>query len=245
MKNLKFLAVILIIVFTASTTYGQLRSYNQISAQTQNTSVFLDASASPLSLPANTDLGKGLVFPRTDLTQFNFSPLSSSFFETGYDGMIVYNTTSGSTPGTGSGIGNQDVEPGFYYFNNPGSTGNSATGEWVSFANGNNSRTNVANNTINNTTTIINGVNEKVVLLDGTANGTRTELTLDNSVLAPASTPITRLREARIYDASNELQLIASSDFRVDSGSYIIVTGDGMVNKLLPAATYRVELYFE
>lgn len=239
MKLLKNLSILLFFLI-AFQSNAQLRSYNSISDQTQNSSVFFDASASPLSLSANTDLGKGMIYPRADLTQFNFTPLSSTFFETGYDGMIVYNTVSGTTPATGSGIGGQTVEPGFYYFSNPGSTGNSATGEWIPFVGGSDTKTEITNNTINETTTIINGVPEKVVLVDGVADGTTTQLTLDGTILS--SGDVTKLREAKIYQG-NRLFMIASGDY--DAAGNVLVTGDGMVNKLLPAGTYSVELYYE
>ncbi|MBE9577576.1 fibrobacter succinogenes major paralogous domain-containing protein, partial [Flavobacterium proteolyticum] len=78
-------------------------------------------------------VGKGLVFPQTDLTTWTFdtSALDGINFPTAFDGMIVYNTGSGST------LENQgqivSVTPGFYYFSNPGATDNITNGRWIKF----------------------------------------------------------------------------------------------------------------
>lgn len=236
--------LILILVFAFYNTKAQIRTNNQATPVIGGESVFLDASA--LTFSNSSNLGKGLLFSRTDLTSFTFvNPNGGAGgFLTGYDGMIVYNTGTGLTPATNSGIGGQAVTPGFYYFDNPGNNfGNTTAGEWKPLG-FNGSRTNVQTNTVNNTTTIINNVAEKVVILPGTANGTTTELVLDDSSLTNGPLAVTKLREAKIYDNTGvELLLIASG--RYNTATNTLVTGDGMVNKLLPSGTYQVELYFE
>lgn len=113
--NSLFIITFLIGAFIAK---SQIRSNNLISNLIPNESAFLDASANLFSNSTNN--GKGLVFPRVDLTTFQFkSNNSGTFFPTGYDGMIVYNTTSGTTLTDNSGVGGQTVAPGFYYFSNP------------------------------------------------------------------------------------------------------------------------------
>lgn len=234
-----YLILVIILTFSIS-SMAQVRTNNAVSPSISSNSPFLDASGNLFTTSTNN--GKGLVFPRTNLSTFTFNPSSGSpaNYKTGFDSMIVYNTITGSTPATGSGIGNQDVTPGFYYFSNPTSTnGATLNGEWIRL-DGGSSRTEVNNNTINETTTIINGVPEKVVLVDGVANGTTTELTLDAAVLS--SGDVTQLREAKIYQGTR-LLMVASGDY--DSAGNVLVTGDGMVNKLLPAGTYTVELYYE
>ena len=133
---------ILTIGSLSSLMFGQIRTNNATAATIVGQSAFLDASATSFSQNSNTSNGKGLVFPRTNLTTFSFATPTTSFgsFPTVYDGMIVYNTASGTTPTTGSGIGGQAVEPGFYYFSNPtaglaatGGNGNynSSQGRWL------------------------------------------------------------------------------------------------------------------
>jgi hypothetical protein len=128
--------ILIIIIFVANYGFSQMRSNGTIPSTINGQSPFLDASATPFSSSANS--GKGIAFPRTDLTAFTFNPANGNAFgyPTGFDGFIVYNTTTGNTPATGSGIGNQAVTPGFYYFENTSSTGTTATGEWLPLGGG-------------------------------------------------------------------------------------------------------------
>lgn len=133
--------ILILIMFVANYGFTQIRSNGSTSSTISGQSPFLDASASPFTSSANS--GKGIAFPRTDLTAFTFNPANGNAFgyPTGFDGFIVYNTTTGNTPATGSGIGNQAVTPGFYYFENTSSTGTTATGEWLPLGGGSSSAT--------------------------------------------------------------------------------------------------------
>jgi len=81
---------------------------------------FMDASSNfGILSGVEANKGKGLVFPRTDLTNFTFitSAFTEDNFPTAFDGMIVYNI------GTGQSVSGQGVRtfvtPGFYFFYNP------------------------------------------------------------------------------------------------------------------------------
>ena len=93
--------------------------------------------------------GKGLVFPRVDLTTWTFSIqflTMGDYYPGAYDGMIVYNIATGNTP-VDDGSGNNpttstSVSPGFYYFSNPGpldgfSHTTVTSGKWVAISSGN------------------------------------------------------------------------------------------------------------
>lgn len=124
-----------IICFTLGMYLSQgqtIRSNGQIDATIISQSAFLDASANTFSNSIRT--GKGLAFPRTDLTTFQFVSDGNIFsFPTRYDGMIVYNTATGVTTSTFSGVGSQTVAPGFYYFSNPSGLSVNGNGEWIAF----------------------------------------------------------------------------------------------------------------
>ncbi|MDY3520032.1 hypothetical protein PG614_02080 [Riemerella anatipestifer] len=126
-------------IFLASVLLGTL-AYGQINTQSNPNPVinqenpFLDASGYNRS---NNNVGKGLYFPKTDLTTWEFktSTINPGKFSTYFDGMIVYNTGSGKTLADTSKGGKQvEVTPGFYYFKNLNQTspsGSVANGEWV------------------------------------------------------------------------------------------------------------------
>lgn len=132
MIRLKITAALIVIASFSS--FGQIKTGSNISNTIANENPFLDLSDYS-EYPNN--IGKGLVFPRTDLTTWTFKTdnLDGITFPTAFDGMIVYNTGTGSTV---AGQGQQvTVSPGFYYFSNPGATDNVTNGQWLKFEAGN------------------------------------------------------------------------------------------------------------
>ncbi|WP_161531785.1 hypothetical protein [Riemerella anatipestifer] len=133
-------------ILTISALLLSIMAFSQINVgsdanTTPNKNAFLDASGfTETSLPS---LGKGLNFPRTNLTTFAFdiSDLGQyQYFKTGFDGMVVYNTATGKTGTNTATQGQQvDVTPGFYYFANPNATEDTtdvSTGKWVRLSDG-------------------------------------------------------------------------------------------------------------
>ncbi|MBV7441808.1 hypothetical protein KRX57_10295 [Weeksellaceae bacterium TAE3-ERU29] len=91
------------------------------------TSAFLDASSS-VSWNNTNNIGKGLVFPRTNLVNLTTLKATAQGLPTSFpnrlDGMIVYNTESGT-----AAIGGTPVKRGFYYYKND--SNNLQGGTWV------------------------------------------------------------------------------------------------------------------
>lgn len=126
MKKLLFL-----IVLGSTSAIAQVNSNQPVVNSIAGQNPFLDASTN-FNDPGS--VGKGLVFPQANLTTWTFdtSALDGINFPTAFDGMIVYNTATGST------LENQgqivSVTPGFYYFSNPGATDNITNGQWIKIA---------------------------------------------------------------------------------------------------------------
>ena len=96
---------------------------------------FMDASVYSSQFGWGVSESKGLAFPQTDLTQFQFKTdaVNPGILATWFDGMVVYNTATGNTNATPSLGGIQTaVVPGFYYFSNPNgeANGNIDSGQW-------------------------------------------------------------------------------------------------------------------
>ncbi|MDY3317665.1 hypothetical protein PG630_10130 [Riemerella anatipestifer] len=93
---------------------------------------FLDASEN-ISKPTN--IGKGLLFPQTDLSTFKLDLASADGinYPTYFDGMIVYNTKEGGKTSDPNIQVTDNLQKGFYYFSNPtGKTSSSIiNGKWV------------------------------------------------------------------------------------------------------------------
>jgi hypothetical protein len=123
---------VIIITFVIFSSSAQVRSNLSVTPNASDENVFLDGSSNfDISANGSPNIGKGLGFPSTNLTEFQFI-ISESFsdYPTALDGMIVYNTATGSTKPTTpfGGVGQPlkadngaitTVVPGFYYFYNP------------------------------------------------------------------------------------------------------------------------------
>jgi hypothetical protein len=103
-------------------TYGQIRIVNNAAANSNapNSSAFIDAS-SVITNNSTSNVGKGLLYPRTDLrdfTAFGGAPTGiPNSYPTLYDGMIVYNTANDGVAGIGATEGT--LCHGFWYYHNP------------------------------------------------------------------------------------------------------------------------------
>ena len=242
MKNIKLILKTVLFVLGLSVN-AQIASNNSINATINSESAFLDVSSSA----STTNFAKGLGFPQTNLTTFSFVSVAGSFikFKTGYDGLLVYNIATGTTPATGAGVGGQAVTPGFYYFSNPTPTPlrSSASGEWIALGGGGGGGgavTIVEDTPVPSALTTASGDVEQIIRLTGTANGTSTHINLGTTTLA--ANTVKQFRKAVIYDSTDKLVLESTGDY--DSLTNVFVTGNGMTNVLLPAGNYSVELYY-
>jgi hypothetical protein len=146
--NTKKVGLFFLLTLFYSYTFSQVFTNGTVTANITAENPFFDASSNfDLSIdPSNS--GKGLVFPRTDLTSFTFSTglLDGFTFPSAFDGMIVYNIATGTTPST-QGVKSTSVTPGYYYFSNPNAGTNTSyttditNGEWIRIANQNDVKT--------------------------------------------------------------------------------------------------------
>ncbi|WP_052187022.1 hypothetical protein [Chryseobacterium indologenes] len=107
---------------------AQIGTNQNVENTLSNSNFFMDASK--FNNYANS-IGKGLGFPRVDLTKFKFdvSVINNVQILSDFDGMMVYNYGSGSTMlNEGQQVA---VTPGFYYFSNPAASGTISNGKWV------------------------------------------------------------------------------------------------------------------
>ncbi|OBP53860.1 hypothetical protein AWM63_09760 [Riemerella anatipestifer] len=151
----KIILLGLLAFFTAN---AQIQVQNQSANTIGGENPFMDASY--FNQFSNT-LGKGLYFPTTNLTtwEFKLSSIDPGKFSNYFDGMVVYNSGTGLTvSNTGKGGKQVSVSPGFYYFKNPNQTfptGSVANGEWVRLSSD-------------------GGVSTNLYTVDGTLAGNRT-----------------------------------------------------------------------
>jgi len=232
MKTKFFKIFTLALVMCSGITNAQIKTNNATSATITGESVFLDAS----SFPSNS-IGKGLNFPRTNLVTFTFtSPTTSALkFPTAYDGLVVYNTATGTTI-TGIPVA---VTPGFYYYKNTGATTNSTTGIWTPIAGANTSVDIKTTETITNT--LVNG--SQVYGIKGTFTATGSSA----FVSVPVPTDMTGLYKMTIFKPGGSTVFATGvQTFNVATSTNNVVTGEGMITQVYPAGTYDYVLeYFK
>ncbi|MNE29639.1 hypothetical protein D3C80_1231290 [compost metagenome] len=228
----KFLKIFtLALAMYSGITNAQIKTNNAASATIIGESVFLDASSF-----TSANIGKGLNFPRTNLTTFTFvsGTTSALKFPTAYDGLVVYNTGTGTTI-TGTPVA---VTPGFYYFKNTGATTNSTTGVWTPI--GSSSAVDIkTSETATNTS--VNG--SQVYGIKGSFAATGTSAFV--SVAVPAG--MTGLYKMTIFKPGGSTVFATGvQTFNIASSTNNVVTGEGMITQVYPAGTYDYVLeYFK
>ncbi len=130
---------VLAVAFSAGIS-AQIRTVNNATnSSVANSPAFIDASSNT-TVNGSTNVGKGLLFPRVDLSAMTAFPSVTagipSSFPTRFDGMIVYNTASSGTAGVGSTSGT--LTPGFWYYENKSATNTGGTWKPVSAGVGDN-----------------------------------------------------------------------------------------------------------
>jgi hypothetical protein len=243
--NKKFLLIVAATLAISQYSKAQLRTNGFASGNIQGQSAFMDASGATngFSDVANTKDGKGLVFPRTNLTNFTFTTTTGDEdnFPTAYDGMIVYNTATGNTPVTGSGIGNQAITPGFYYFSNPtaGPTNGIFTitaGQWLPL--GGSGKT-IIGTTETITNTQIGTAAVYAIKGTFTANGTTTAVNI------PSPTGMTSLYSVTIYKAGTGVVFDKSLySYTLGTGAGNAITGSPSMSVVYPSGTYDYVLEY-
>lgn len=230
------------ILFFSINTFSQVNYYGSPSNALVGENAFIDASSNFDYSVGSNNQGKGLVFPRTNLTTwtFNTGSLDGIFLPTYFDGMIVYNSGTGnSATGTNNPSTATAVTPGFYYFSNPNgaANGNVTGGVWTavgaSASAKNVTSTEVALNTK------INGVQLYAINGSFTANGTSTAVTVTKP------TGMSGYYSMVIYKDGKTFRNGIYS-FDTTQATSNVITGSGSFSEVLPAGTYSYVLeYFK
>ena len=114
----------------AMVSHAQIKVFNSADNQAlANSPAFVDASSNYLA-NGNASWGKGLVFPRVDLSTFTLPSVAGGYgaatnFPTYLDGMIVYNTATSGAASVGSTQGT--LSAGFWYYENKSTTATGGT----------------------------------------------------------------------------------------------------------------------
>lgn len=157
------------LLLAAGVSHAQIRiANNATNFAILGSSAFIDASSNAV-YNSSTNVGKGLLYPRTDLstfTAFGGTPFGlPTSFPTYYDGFVVYNTKEGGIAGVGTTQGT--LSAGFWYYENKSTTING--GIWKPFTTAGGATTNVLSSSGNNITSNINGISSTTSAVNSNA----------------------------------------------------------------------------
>jgi len=228
-----YLSIILLAVVSVN---SQVRLIS-ITNSSVNSSAFIDASSQSTN-NATVGTGKGLVYPRVDLTTFLFVSGTTgigSSFPSRYDGMVVYNTGTGNTL-VGASTTIVAVTPGFYYYNNKSAT--LTGGVWTPLLDG---------------TTVIKNVTSTEVALPTKVNGAQLYAINGTFTATGSSTAVSVTVPAGMTGYYTLVTYQSGKTFRKEIYSFDIATstnnvicGTGAFSEVLPAGTYNYVLeYFK
>lgn len=202
-----------------------------------NSNVMIDGSTSFSSeAGAGPNVGKGIVIPSVNLVNFEFDlSLADGFtFPTYFDGMLVYNSSTGTTLTAGNRSSTATpVIPGYYYFYNPNgnANGNVTAGIWRPLGGGNAKFDVTTAETATNT--LVN--NSQVYAIKGTFTATGSS----TAVNIPSPSGMTALYGITIYKAGGSTVYDRSLySYTIATTAGNAITGSPSMSVVYPAGTY-------
>jgi hypothetical protein len=239
MKNKYYISLLLVTLISSFNLTAQVLSNNPVINGAQGENPFLDGST---NFNDANSIGKGIVFPTTDLTTFTFKTdaFDGINFPTALNGMMVYNSATGNTLSAVNGNNGvvTAVVPGYYYFSNPGQTTDVTSGVWTPLSNSgikNYSTTEIA------TSTSIDG--KQVYVIKGTfhAGGINALVTIDKPLGMTGYYKMTTYQNGRTFRSE-----ISSFDIDPLVLTNNVVLGNGMFTEVYPLGDYTYTLeYFK
>lgn len=232
MKNIKYLVAAILVSSLGNMMSAQIKGNQPFGDNTiPVSSAFMDASATNT---VNDDrFGKGLIFPRADITKLVISNQGTLYNTSNnpnrFDGMIVYNTASTGTPA--SGTISEPLFPGFWYYENK--TANATGGVWRPIVGGGGKENILTTETVTNR--LIN--NAQIYAIKGTftASGASTAPTAySNAVVIPSSGSLYRIT---IFQAGTN-NVYANSVYSYDKATGNLITGSPSISVVYPSGSY-------
>jgi hypothetical protein len=230
MNKILYILVLFIVIHSSAQVRMTGTTINSV-----NSSAFIDASSN-IASNGTVGAGKGLVFPRVDLSTFSFVGTTGipNNFPFRFDGMIVYNTKEAGVAGAGATQGT--LTPGFWFYENK-STTSVTGGTWKPVA---------ATSVVKDITTTevelplkVDGAQLYAVKGSFTATGTSAAVTITKPLGMTSHYAISILKEGKLF--RNQI-----SSFDLVATTNNVITGSGLFSETYPAGTYDYILeYFK
>lgn len=244
MKNIFSL---LLLAGIGSIASAQVLTNQPVNATITNSNVLLDGSTNFSSeVGAQPNVGKGIIIPSVDLVNFQFdlTLADGATFPTMFDGMIVYNNSTGTTLTAGNRSSTATaVTPGYYFFYNPNGYNNQTVqpGVWKPIGGSSNAKFNV---TTAETATNTLVADKQIYAKKGkfVASGTSTSPTSypDGPITIPSSATAGIYR-VTIFKAGTT-SVLANEVYSYDIATGNLITGSPIISVVYPSGTYTAFL---
>lgn len=238
MKNIFSL---LLLAGIGSMASAQVLTNQVVNATITNSNVLLDGSTNfSTEVGAQPNVGKGIIIPSVDLVNFQFdlTLADGATFPTMFDGMIVYNRSTGTTLTAGNRSSTATaVSPGYYFFYNPNGYNNQTVqpGVWRPFAGDPKFNVTTAETSTN---TLVNGGQVYAKKGTFTVSGTSTAPT----TYSPAAITVPASGTASIYRVTvfkaGTGSVFANGVYSYDITNGNLITGSPSMSVVYPAGVY-------
>lgn len=235
--------VYLIFAVAGTSLSAQVLTNNATSPIITNSNVMLDGSTSfSTEAGAAPNVGKGIIIPSVNLVNFEFDlALADGFtFPTYFDGMLVYNSSTGTTLTAGNRSSTATpVTPGYYYFYNPNgnANGNVTAGVWRAVGGGSAKFDVTTAETATNTLV----ASKQVYAIKGTF----TVSTPTTAVNIPSPTGMSAMYGITIYKAgTNTVYDRSLYSYTIATTAGNAITGSPSMSVVYPNGTYDYVLEY-
>lgn len=241
---MKKILLSLIVGLSAASVNAQINIPSTPQETIVGENAFMDASPYSSTNGWTASESKGLAFPETDLTQFRFKTdnISPAVAATAYNGMIVYNTATGTTADPAITTQTANLAPGFYYFYNPtgASTSTVTAGRWLPLGASPKVTIGTAETTTNTLINTSTG-DKQLYAIKGTftASGTSTAVNI------PAPAGMSAMYGITIYKAgTNTVYDRSLYSYTIATSAGNAVTGSPSMSVVYPNGTYDYVLEY-
>ncbi|HCN50181.1 MAG TPA: hypothetical protein DIT10_14020 [Chryseobacterium sp.] len=240
MKKLQYILMTLAISSLGNMMNAQIKGNQGYSGSAiPSSSAFIDASVT--NVVNNANFGKGMIYPRADLSVMVLSNQGGLYNASNnpnrFDGMIVYNTATTGTAASGATQGT--LSRGFWYYDN---SSNSPTGgTWRPFiTTASDPKFNVTNAAAGTpTNTLVNGNQVYAIKGQFTASGTSTAVDI------PAPAGMSAMYGITIYKAgTNTVYDRSLYSYTVATSAGNAITGSPSMSVVYPNGVYEYVLEY-
>ncbi|SIS31672.1 hypothetical protein SAMN05421768_102518 [Chryseobacterium joostei] len=245
MKKLQYIVAALVLSSFGNMAFGQLKgNQGYAGSAIPSSSAFLDASVT--NSVNNANFGKGMIYPRADLSVMVLSNQGTLYNASNnpnrFDGMIVFNTATSGVAASGATQGT--LSRGFWYYDN--SSASPTGGTWRPFiTSATDPKFNVTNAATGTATnTLVDGTQVYAIKGQFTTTAGSTAVTITPPTGITSMYGITIYKKAGTGTGNGNKVVYARDLYSYDIATGAAVTGSQSISVVYPQDTYEYILEY-